>query len=203
MARIVVLISGSGTNLQALIDAKLPGDIVHVVSSNASAFGLERAQRAGIPTSVHALKSYYAGIPKEDTAARKAARSTFDADLAAQMLELKADLVVCAGWMLILSPAFLQPLDGKVPIINLHPALPGQFAGTHAIERSWEAGQKGEVDCGGCMVHYVIEQVDMGEPLVVEKVDMIKGETVEAYEARIHAVEHVAIVKGTLLALQK
>lgn len=203
MAKIVVLISGSGSNLQALIDAKLPADICHVVSSSPTAFGLERASKAGIETSVHALKTYYTGIPKENTEARKAARSKFDADLAAKILAISPDLVVCAGWMLILSPSFLAPLDGKVPIINLHPALPGQFAGTHAIERSWEAGQRGDVENGGCMIHYVIEEVDMGEPIVVEKVPIIKGESVEDYEVRIHAKEHEAIVKGTLLALQK
>lgn len=203
MAKIVVLISGSGSNLQALIDAKLPADICHVISSNPNAFGLERASLANIPTSTHQLKTYYKGIPKEDSIKRKEARSKFDKDLANLILNLSPDLVVCAGWMLILSPSFLKPLDGKIPIINLHPALPGEFAGTHAIERSWEAGQKGLIENGGCMIHYVIEEVDMGEPIVVEKVPIIKGESVEDYESKIHEMEHKAIVKGTLLALKK
>lgn len=209
MPKIVVLISGGGTNLQALIDAstgssprKLNGIITRVFSSSAKAYGITRAANAGIPTTVHTLKSYYEGIPRESKEQRKAARDRFDADLAQLVIAEKPDLVVCAGWMLILSLAFLSPLKTVgVPIINLHPALPGAFDGTHAIERSWEAGQKGEVAKGGCMVHYVIEAVDMGEPLLVKEFPVVQGESVETWEAKIHALEHVAIVEGAQQAL--
>ncbi|KAF6015870.1 hypothetical protein HII12_000433 [Brettanomyces bruxellensis] len=206
---ILVLISGNGTNLQALIDncksGKIPGKITHVISSSAKAYGLERASKANIPTTVHRLYTYYKGISKEDKENRIKARAKFDRDLATLILDKlgKPDLIVCAGWMLILSSEFLKPMEAaNVPIINLHPALPGAFEGTHAIERSWDAGQKGLVNKGGCMIHYVIEQVDRGQPLIVKEIPVIKGETVEDFEARIHAQEHVAIVEGTIKVLK-
>lgn len=205
VARIVVLISGSGTNLQALIDnvASFPAEIVHVISSSATAYGLTRASNANIPTSVHSLKTYYTDIPKEDKSKRQIARNKFDSDLASKIEQLKPDIVVCAGWMLILSPSFLQPMSKICDVINLHPALPGCFAGTHAIERSWEAGQKGEITNGGCMVHYVIEEVDGGKPIIVETVDVRKEESCDDWEARIHAKEHKAIVAGTKVVLKR
>lgn len=210
MPNIVVLISGSGSNLQALIDAsaaepkKLNATIRKVISSSPTAYGLTRAEKADIPTKIHTLKSYYEGISKEDKKERKVARDKFDADLAKLIINEKPDLVVCAGWMLILSPSFLNPLsEANIPIINLHPALPGAFEGTHAIERSWEAGQKGEISKGGCMIHYVIEEVDLGKPLVVKELEIVKGESVEDWEDKIHKLEHIAIVEGTELALQE
>lgn len=206
---ILVLISGNGTNLQALIDncksGKIPGKITHVISSSAKAYGLERASKANIPTTVHRLYKYYKGISKDDKENRMKARAKFDRDLATLILDKlgKPDLIVCAGWMLILSSEFLKPMEAaNVPIINLHPALPGAFEGTHAIERSWDAGQKGLVNKGGCMIHYVIEQVDRGQPLIVKEIPVIKGETVDDFEARIHAQEHVAIVEGTIKVLK-
>lgn len=206
---IIVLISGNGTNLQALIDncksGKIPGKITHVISSSAKAYGLERASKADIPTTVHRLYTYYKGIPREDKKNRAKARAKFDKDLSTLILNKleKPDLIVCAGWMLILSSEFLKPMEAAdVPIINLHPALPGAFEGTHAIERSWDAGQKGIVNKGGCMIHYVIEQVDRGKPLIVKEIPVIKGETVDDFEARIHAQEHVAIVEGTVEVLE-
>ncbi|TID13533.1 hypothetical protein CANINC_004891 [Pichia inconspicua] len=208
LPKIVVLISGSGSNLQALIDAsageniKLKGSIVKVISSSPKAYGLTRAEKADIPTVVHTLKSYYEGIPKENKEERKTARDKFDADLAEMILKEKPDLVVCAGWMLILSLACLNPLTkAGIPIINLHPDLPGTFEGTHAIERSWEAGQKGDINKGGCMVHYVIEAVDLGEPLIVKELEVTKGETVDEWEEKIHKLEHIAIVEGAQKAL--
>lgn len=211
--KVLVLISGSGTNLQALIDAAAQnklgdGQISLVISSSPDAYGLERAKKANIPTYVHSLQSdkYYGKIPKTDKEARKEARKAFNKDLADYILlpENKPDLIVCAGWMLILSPTFLKPLEeAKIPIINLHPALPGAFAGTHAIERAWEAGQKGEITKGGVMIHKVIAQVDEGEPLVVKEIELNKDETVEQYEDRVHKIEHVAIVEGTVKALNE
>lgn len=196
---IVVLISGSGTNLQALIDAKLP--ISHVISSSSKAYGLERAKKAGIPTIVKSLYKYTKGIPA-GAEERATARTKFNTDLAQTVVDLKPELVVCAGWMLILSPEFLQPLESaNIDIINLHPALPNQFPGIHAIERAWEAGQKGEITKGGLMIHYVIAAVDEGQPLIVREIDLKKDETVEEYEERVHKCEHEAIVEGTKKAL--
>jgi phosphoribosylglycinamide formyltransferase len=209
MKNILVLISGSGTNLQAIIDAisagKLDGKITRVVSSSPNAYGLTRAQTAGIETHVHHLQSYYKGIPKDDKSARNSAREQFNKDLAAYILkpENRPDLIVCAGWMLILSPTFLEPLEREnIPIINLHPALPGAFAGINAIERAWQAGQDGKITKAGVMIHKVIAAVDEGEPLVVKEIELRKDESLQEYTERVHSVEHIAIVEGTKKALE-
>jgi len=197
--RILVLISGSGTNLQALLDASLPGKIIHVISNRKSAFGLTRASNADVPTSYHNLLSYKSRYPTDDEA-----RAVYDADLAAIILAQEPDLVVCAGWMHILSEAALQPLkDNGVDIINLHPALPGCFDGKDAIQRAWNAFQKGEIKETGIMVHHVIDAVDRGEPIVIRKVDLKEGESVEELEARMHTIEHEAIVEGTRMVLEQ
>ncbi|KAF3906169.1 hypothetical protein ABW20_dc0100758 [Dactylellina cionopaga] len=207
-ARIVVLISGSGSNLQALIDAAstpaLPSArIVHVISNRKAAYGLTRAANASppIPTSYHGFPPYKTSHPSDP-------RGAYDKDLAQRVLDLPEDqypdLIVCAGWMHILSPAFLEPIDAAgIPIINLHPALPGAFDGAGAIERAWEAFNKGEITETGVMIHYVIKEVDRGEPIVVKKVEIGSGESVEELTERIHKIEHVAIVEGARLALEK
>src|SRR5690606_24030598 len=127
--RIVVLISGRGTNLQAILDAcargEIAGDVVCVVSNRRAAYGLERAHAANVPTEYLALK------PFKD---RGEPRSAYDAALADVVARYTPDLVVLAGFMHVLSPAFLDRFPNQV--INLHPALPGEFAGTHAIERA-------------------------------------------------------------------
>lgn len=209
MKSILVMISGSGSNLQALIDATqkgtLDGKIKEVISSSSSAYGLTRAQNSNIPTHVHTLDTYYKDIPATDKGKRKQAREQFNVDLANYIVdpEHKPDLIVCAGWMLILSQQFLEILEKhEIPIINLHPALPGQFAGINAIERAWEAGQNGEINVAGVMIHKVITQVDEGEPLVVREIAMNKDETLEQYEERVHQTEHLAIVEGAQKALQ-
>ncbi|SCU95154.1 LADA_0G13872g1_1 [Lachancea dasiensis] len=200
--RIVVLISGSGSNLQALIDARsrneLPGEIVKVVSSSKKAYGLERAAQNGIPTHVHSLYTYTKALGKEDRTGRTEARRKFEIDLASVINKDKPDLIVCAGWLLILGPDFLKEID-QVPIINLHPALPGAFDGTtHAIEMAWQKCQDEQKPLtAGCMVHYVIQEVDQGKPVVIKKLEILPGqETLEQYEQRLHAQEHVAIVEA-------
>lgn len=216
---ITVLISGSGTNLQALIDAEkkgqLKGTITEVVSSSETAYGLTRASNASIPTKNHILKNYYKGIPKEQVELRKQKREQFNLDLANLLIYgniegtkddkyIKPDLIVCAGWMLILSPSVLEPLEkAGITIINLHPALPGAFEGTHAIDRCWKEGQEGKINKGGVMIHRVIAEVDRGEPILVKELDLIKGESLEDYEERVHKVEHVAIVEGSNIILQE
>jgi phosphoribosylglycinamide formyltransferase len=89
----------------------------------------------------------------------------------------------------------------EVPVINIHPALFGQFDGAHAIERGFEAFQRGEVDKLGVMVHRVIKEVDRGKPLVERTVEVIKGEPIEAYEERLHKVEWEIIVEATRMVL--
>ena len=195
-ARIVVLISGSGTNLQALIDAVNAGDlsaeISLVVSNRKKAYGLERAADAGIPTLYFPLKPYkMAGKSRE----------MYDADLADKVLEEKPDLIVLAGWMLVLSPAFLNQFPHQV--INLHPALPGHFAGTHAIDRAYEAYQQGEISHSGCMVHRVVPEVDAGPMIATAEVPILPEEALADFEARMHETEHELIVKATKLALEQ
>ncbi|KAF3924675.1 hypothetical protein AA313_de0205440 [Arthrobotrys entomopaga] len=206
-SRIVVLISGSGSNLQALIDAAstptLPNArIVHVISNRKAAYGLTRAANASppIPTSYHGFPPYKTSHPEDP-------RGSYDRDLAKIILNLPEDqypdLIVCAGWMHILTPKFLEPIEeAGIPIINLHPALPGAFDGAGAIERAWEAFKNGQITETGVMIHYVIKEVDRGEPIVVKKVEIKAGESLEDLTERIHAIEHVAIVEGAKLALE-
>ena len=125
------------------------------------------------------------------------------------VLEAKPDIVVLAGWMHILSDKFLDFMvrerqDGTtipIPVINLHPALPGAFDGAHAIERGYAAFQRGEVDELGIMVHRVIRDVDKGEPVIVSTVPLEKGEPLEVYEKRLHEKEWEIIVLATAKVL--
>lgn len=129
-----VLISGEGSNLQALIDAStttMPHlKIVRVISNKAKANGLNRAKAASIPTAYHNLISgkYYASS-EQNPAVKSAAREKYDADLASLILADEPDIVICAGFMHVFSEYFLNPLnEKKVPVINLHPALPGMVS---------------------------------------------------------------------------
>jgi phosphoribosylglycinamide formyltransferase len=210
--KITVLISGSGTNLQALIDASTAGlllstTIVRVISNKKNAYGLQRAEKATIPTAYHNLVAgkYHKAGEKDRTVIAKA-REEYDADLAQLVLSDSPDLVVCAGFMHILAPTFLDPLEkAKVPVINLHPAKPGCYDGVAAIERAFNDFKDGrlENDTTGCMIHYVISEVDRGEPILVREIKCVEGETLESLEAKMHAEEHQIIVTGTGLAIAR
>jgi formyltetrahydrofolate-dependent phosphoribosylglycinamide formyltransferase len=189
MKHLAVLISGSGTNLQAIIDAietgRLPQTRIAVVVSNRkAAAGLERAARHGIPTLYHPLLPY-----------RKAgrAREEYDADLADMLAPYAIDLVVLAGWMHIFSLAFLR----RYPrVLNIHPALPGTFPGMHAIEEAWAAYRRGEITETGVMIHWAPDEtVDCGPVAACQRVPILPEDTLEALEARIHAVEHELYVR--------
>ncbi len=187
MKRIAVLISGTGSNLQALIDAaaagRLNGGITLVVSNRANAYGLTRAAKANIPTRAFPLKPYNdAGLP----------RTAYDADLAALLNSHAPDLIVLAGWMHLLSPAFLDQVQARV--INLHPALPGLFPGADAIARQYQAFRAGEITFGGCMVHEVTAELDAGAVLAETVVPLHEEDTLEAFEARMHSAEHALLV---------
>lgn len=196
MKRLVVLISGNGSNLQALIDhtsaGTLDAEIVLVVSNRPDAFGLQRAQRAGIAREVLSLR---------DFRAQGRRREEYDRDLAELVAAHSPDLVVLAGWMLILGPGFLDRFPSRV--INLHPALPGTFPGTDAIARAHEAFLRGEIDRTGVMVHRVVPEVDAGPVVVQEQVAILPGETVAELEERIHLVEHRLIVNAVDLVLHE
>jgi len=101
---------------------------------------------------------------------------------------------VLAGWMHVLSPAFLDRFPGRV--LNLHPALPGQFAGTHAIQRAYEAFQRGEINHTGVMVHWVAPEVDAGPVAASAEVPIYPSDSLDDLETRIHAVEHQLLVQA-------
>lgn len=213
--RLAVLISGEGTNLQALIDAQntpsLPNTrIVLVLSNRKHARGLIRASTAlpPIPTAYLALQPFLKANPGKT-------REDYDVEVARLVVRARPDAVVCAGWMHIVSEGFLDVLKGarvldgeevlerEIPVINIHPALFGQFDGAHAVERGFEAFQKGEVDELGVMVHRVVKEVDRGEPLIQKRVEVVKGEAIEAYEERLHKVEWEIIVEATRMVLDE
>jgi len=185
-ARLVVLISGNGSNLQAILDACASGEldakVVSVISNKADAYGLTRVKNAGIE-SVH-----FAKFENES-------RSDYDARLAACVSTFLPDYVVLAGWMRILSSAFLSSFPNRV--INLHPALPNTFPGTHAIERAYEACQRGEIKRTGVMVHFVPDEgVDTGPVLASEIVPIFAEDTLESLETRVHQTEHKLLIKA-------
>lgn len=173
--KIGVLLSGSGTNLQAIIDeaaAGLPVEIVKVVSSRPDAYGIERANAAGIPVLV-LNRAIYA-----------------DRDAADQLIvdELKAagaEYVVMAGYMRMVTPVMLNAFPDRV--VNLHPALLPSFKGAHAIDDAFNAGVK----VTGVTVHLANEEYDKGPIIAQEPVVVAEGDTLETLEAKIHAVEHV------------
>ena len=201
--RIVVLISGGGTNLQAIINAcagnnidagagnTLRAEVVCVVSNRRKAFGLQRAEKSGIET-------VYA--PLKPALKRGLSRTGYDLDLAGTVASYKPNLVVLAGWMHVLSAGFIDAFAGR--LINLHPALPGEIAGTNAIERAFTAFERGERQASGVMVHHVIPEVDAGEAIAVRRVPFIVGDTLETFAERMHAAEHVLIVEAIASCLQ-
>lgn len=135
--RATVLISGNGSNLQAVIDNvtanQLDLELVRVLSNRKDAFGLERARKANIPTQYHNLVKYKKQHPATPEGVQ-AAREEYDGELARLILADAPELVICLGFMHVLSPRFLEPLErAKVRIINLHPALPGAFNGVVSI----------------------------------------------------------------------
>jgi len=193
---LAVLASGNGTNLQAIMDAieagRLPQVRISVVVSNRkAAYALKRAEAHGIPTLYHPLRPYrQAGRSREE----------YDADLARMLGHYPVDLVVMAGWMHVFTMTFLKHYSGRV--LNIHPALPGAFPGTHAIERAYEAFQRGEITHTGVMVHRVPDEgVDEGPVVLQERVPIYPNDTLADLEARIHAVEHALYVRAIALAL--
>jgi formyltetrahydrofolate-dependent phosphoribosylglycinamide formyltransferase len=193
-ARLVVLVSGSGSNLQALIDAcadgRLDAHIVLVISNRKAAYALTRAQEAGIDTAYLPLKPVLeSGGTRED----------YEAELARWIAPASPDLIVLAGWMHVLGERVLNAFEGR--IINLHPALPGQFPGTDAIARTFDAYTRGEVTHGGCMVHEVIAEVDAGRVIAQDEVPLLPDDTLATFEARMHEAEHCLLVDAVRTVL--
>ena len=173
--KIGVLLSGSGTNLQAIIDAAaegLPVEIVHVVSSRPDAFGIERAHRAGIPVTV-LNRDVYADPVEADRR------------IAETLRYAHAEYVVMAGYMRKVTPVMLDAFPDRV--LNLHPALLPSFKGAHAIQDAFDAGVK----VTGITVHFANEDYDKGPIVAQRAVEVREDDTHDDLEARIHEVEHV------------
>ena len=172
---VVVLISGSGSNLQALIDSIAndgnPARIAAVISNRADAYGLERARQAGIATRVLDHKQFDG-------------REAFDAALVEAIDSFDPQLVVLAGFMRILTPGFVNHYTGR--LLNIHPSLLPKYKGLHTHQRALEAGDSEH----GCSVHFVTEELD-GGPLVVQAVVPVEsGDTPESLAQRVHSQEH-------------
>ncbi|XP_057621327.1 trifunctional purine biosynthetic protein adenosine-3 [Chionomys nivalis] len=174
-ARVAVLISGTGSNLQALIDStrdpKSSSHIVVVISNKAGVAGLEKAEKTGIPTRVINHKLYKN-------------RVEFDNAVDLVLEEFSVDVVCLAGFMRILSGPFVRKWDGKM--LNIHPSLLPSFKGSNAHEQVLEAG----VTVTGCTVHFVAEDVDAGQIILQEAVPVKRGDTVATLSERVKVAEH-------------
>ena len=173
--RIAVLISGSGSNLQALLDAvadgEIAGRIVRVISNRAEAGGLERARRAGVEAEV---------LPHGDYPDRE----TYDAALAARLATVNPDLVVLAGFMRILTDGFVKAFQGR--LVNIHPSLLPAYRGLHTHARALQAGDREH----GCSVHYVIPALDAGPVIAQASLPVRRTDTPESLETRVRTLEH-------------
>ncbi|MBS68360.1 MAG: phosphoribosylglycinamide formyltransferase [Pseudomonas sp.] len=171
---VVVLISGSGSNLQALIDSQAednPARIRAVISNRADAFGLTRAQNAGIPTAVLDHKAFDG-------------RESFDAALMEVIDGHAPDLVILAGFMRILTPGFVRHYQGR--LLNIHPSLLPKYKGLDTHRRALEAGDREH----GCSVHFVTEELDGGPVAIQAALAVEPGENIEQLTQRVHAAEH-------------
>lgn len=167
---IVILISGRGSNMQALLEAGLP--VSAVISNVAGAKGLDVAAARGVPTRVVEHKRF-------------PTRETFDAALAAAIDEFRPRLVALAGFMRVLTPGFVARYRGR--LLNIHPSLLPEFPGLHTHERALRAGAKRH----GCTVHFVTADLDHGPIVIQAAVPVREGDTPETLAARVLRQEHV------------
>ncbi|HZF57804.1 MAG TPA: phosphoribosylglycinamide formyltransferase [Rubrobacter sp.] len=174
-SRFAVLASGSGTNLQALLDA-YPEELVVVAGDKEEAFAFERARLAGTPVEY---------VDPRDFETRK----EFDSELAERVAAHDVGLVTGAGYMRVLSPVFLERFPA---VINLHPSLLPEFRGLHAVRRALEAGVKET----GVTVHFMVEEVDAGPMIFQEAVPILAGDTEETLLERLRPVEHRLLVRA-------
>ena len=174
-SKIVVLISGGGTNLQAIIDActdsNYPAEVVGVVSNKIDAYGLTRAQNADIATVALSHKEF-------------ASREDYDQALIKKIDIFDADLIVLAGFMRILTPSFVQHFQGK--LLNIHPSLLPKYQGLNTHQRAIDAGD----DVHGVSVHFVTEELDGGPVILQAKVPVFDGDSRDDLAARVHEQEH-------------
>ena len=175
LLNIGVLVSGSGSNLQSILDAcargELPARVVCVISNKADAFALERAKRAGIPA-LHLDHRAHAG------------REAYDAALVATLREFEVELVVMAGFMRIITSVLLEAFP--MAVMNIHPALLPAFPGLHAQRQALDYGAK----FAGCTVHFVDVGTDTGPIIVQAAVPILEEDTEETLSGRIQKEEH-------------
>ncbi|MEO2280809.1 phosphoribosylglycinamide formyltransferase [Pseudoalteromonas pernae] len=175
-ARVVVLISGSGSNLQAIIDAvaagEIPAQICAVISNKADAYGLERAKNAGIETQVLDHKAFES-------------REDYDAALGELIDSFSPNCVVLAGFMRILSAGLVQKFKGKM--LNIHPSLLPKYQGLNTHQRALDANDK----VHGVSVHFVTEELDGGPVIVQAQVPIEDGDTAQSLAQKVHAQEHI------------
>jgi phosphoribosylglycinamide formyltransferase-1 len=191
MMKIAVLVSGSGSNLQALIDAQLSGQIVGVISNKPEAYALKRAEQSGIKTAVIEHKCY----PN---------RETFDEIMHQQLQDWNVDLVILAGFMRILSAKFVKAWEGKM--LNIHPSLLPHYKGMHTHQRVLNTGDV----LHGCTVHYVTTELDAGQALAQGVLQVHVHDNLHTLATRVHSLEHVIypqvvewICTGTIQATEQ
>ncbi|MTC59194.1 phosphoribosylglycinamide formyltransferase [Providencia rustigianii] len=176
MKNIVVLISGSGSNLQSMIDAcqcgEISGQIVAVISNKNDAYGLQRAQKAGIPAICVDSKQF-------------ADRQTYDAALLDTIERYQPDLVILAGFMRILTPEFVKHFTGKM--LNIHPSLLPKYPGLHTHRRALENGDKEH----GTSVHFVTEELDGGPIIMQGRIPVYSTDTEDDLVERVKLQEHI------------
>ena len=169
--RIAVLVSGNGSNLQALIDANLSGQIIGVLSNKADAYALQRAEKANIATAVISHKDY----PN---------RESFDDAMHQQLLAWEIDLVILAGFMRILTPNFVSQWQGKM--LNIHPSLLPFYKGINTHQRVLNTGDR----LHGCTVHFVTAELDAGQSIAQSVIQVSLQDTAESLAQRVHQLEH-------------
>ena len=175
-ARLAILISGRGSNMQAFIEAcasgELDAQISVVISNNTNAAGLERAAQAGIATCCIDHRAF-------------PSREAFDQALVDQLQAHRADLVILAGFMRILTPVFIKPFAGR--LLNIHPSLLPKYPGLHTHQRALDAGDTE----AGVTVHFVTPELDGGPPIIQARVPIVAGDNAQTLAARVILEEHV------------
>ncbi len=169
--RIAVLVSGNGSNLQALIDANLSGQIIGVLSNKADAYALQRAKDANIATAVISHKDF-------------PTRESFDEAMHQQLIAWQIDLVILAGFMRILTPNFVSKWQGKM--LNIHPSLLPFYKGVNTHQRVLNTGDR----LHGCTVHFVTAELDAGQSIAQSAIQVSLNDTVEILAQRVHQLEH-------------